>query len=100
MFGSYSEVRSNTSIAMENSLRLSISPSIVRFTMCVKNRHSRADPTKPGLFTTRASWSRTTAAGTEPAVELARDFPGDKGGVGTCFSPLNHYAPQTFAVLR
>src|SRR5580700_10636077 len=95
MFGSYSEVRSNTSIAMENSLRLSISPSIVRFTMCVKNRHSLADETNPGLFTTRASWARTAVAGTGSAVELARDFSGDKGGVGTCFSPTNHYAPQT-----
>src|SRR5580700_2610920 len=85
MFGSYSEVRSNTSIAIENSLRLSISPSIVRFTMCVRNRHSRIDETKPGLFTTRANWSRTAVAGTGSAAELARDFPDDNGGVGTCF---------------
>src|ERR1700739_4768903 len=87
MFGSYSEVRSNTSIAIENSLRHSISPSIVRFTMCVRNRHNRTDETKPGLFTTRANWSRTALAGTGWAAELARDFPEDKGGVGTCFSP-------------
>src|SRR6202044_2318789 len=87
MFGSYSEVRSNTSIAIENSLRLSISPSIVRFTMCVRNRHSRTDETKPGLFTTRANWSRTAVAGTGSAAELARDFPDDNGGVGTRFFP-------------
>src|ERR1700751_5674280 len=87
MFGSYSEVRSNTSIAIESSLRLSISPSIVRFTTCVRNRHNRVDETKPGLFTTRANWSRTAVAGTGSAAELARDFPDDKGGVGTCFSP-------------
>src|ERR1700686_3309524 len=87
MFGSYSEVRSNTSIAIENSLRLSISPSIVRFTTCVRNRRSRVDETKPGLFTTRANWSRTAVAGTGSA-ELARDFPGDEGGVGTCLSPI------------
>src|ERR1700731_4302724 len=87
MFGSYSEVRWNTSIAIENSLRLSISPSIVRFTMCVRNRHNRTDETKPGLFTTRANWSRTAVAGTGSAAEFARDFPDDKGGVGTCFSP-------------
>src|ERR1700755_474881 len=99
MFGSYSEVRSNTSIAIENSLRLSTSPSIVRFTMCVRNRHSRTAETKLGLFTTRANWSRTAVAGTGSAAELARDFPDDKGGVGTCFSPI-HYAPRSFAVLQ
>src|ERR1700729_3530353 len=89
MFGSYFEVRSNTSIAIENSLRLSISPSIVRFTMCVRNRHSRTDETKPGLFTTRANWSRTAVAGTGSAAELARGFPDDNGGVGTrFFSPF------------
>src|ERR1700740_2365030 len=102
MFGSYSEVRSNTSIAIENSLRPSISPSIVRFTMCVKNRHSRAEETKPWLFTTRANWSRTAVAGTGSAAELARDFPGDKGGVGTCFSPpfiMLHNASACYAEL-
>src|ERR1700736_124495 len=87
MFGSYSEVRSNTSIAIENSLRLSISPSIVRFTMCVRNRHNRTDETKPGLFTTRANWPRTAVAGTGSAAELARGFPEDKGGVGARFLP-------------
>ena len=55
--------------------------------MCVRNRHSRADETNPGLFTTRANWSRTAVAGTGSAAELARDLPDDKGGVGTCFSP-------------
>src|ERR1700721_4435145 len=96
MFGSYFEVRSNTSIATENSLRLSMSPSIVRFTMCVRNRHSRADETKPGLFTTRANWSRIAVAGTGSAAELARDFPGDQGGgVDTCFSLF--IMPQKFS---
>src|SRR5580704_12314561 len=102
MFGSYSEVRSNTSIAIENSLRLSISPSIVRFTMCVRNRHSRIDETKPGLFTTRDNWSRTAVAGTGSAAELARDFPGDDGGVGTClFSPfiMLHKTSQCYGEL-
>ena len=65
-----------------------MSPSIVRFTMCARNRHSRTDETKPGLLTTRANWSRTAVAGTGSAAELARDFPDDKGGVGTFFSPL------------
>src|ERR1700736_2912473 len=88
MLGSYSELRSNTSIAIENSLRLSISPSSVRFTMCVRNRHSRGDETKPELFTTRASWSRTAVAGTGSAAVWARDFADDKGGVATCCSPL------------
>src|ERR1700739_1655137 len=103
MFGSYSEVRSNTSIAIESSLRLSISPAIVRFTTCVRNRHSRVDETKPGLFTTRANWSRTAVTGTGSAAELARDFPDDKGGVGTCFSPpfiMLHEASQLTAGLR
>src|ERR1700730_18002171 len=99
MLGSYSELRSNTSIAMENSLRLSISPSSVRFTMCVRNLHSRGDETKPGLFTARANWSRTAVAGTGSAAELARDFPDDEGGAGTCLSPPIHYAPRSFAVL-
>src|SRR6202035_2047513 len=102
MFGSYSEVRSNTSIAIENSLRLSISPSIVRFTMCVRNRHSRADETKPGLLTTRANWSRTAVAGTGSAAELAKDCPDDNGGVGTrFFSPLImlHKASQRYGEL-
>src|ERR1700739_2251641 len=102
MFGSYSEVRSNTSIAIENSLRLSISPSIVRFTMCVRNRHNRIDESKPGLFSTRANWSRPAVAGTGSAAELARDFPDDKGGVGTCFSPafiMLHEAPQYYGEL-
>ena len=102
MFGSYSEVRSNTSIAIENSLRLSISPSIVRFTMCVRNRHNRTDETKLGLFTTRANWSRTAVAGTGSAVELARDFSDDNGGVGTCFFPpfiMLHKASECYGEL-
>src|ERR1700732_5143131 len=102
MFGSSSEVRSNTSIAIENSLRLSISLSIVRFTMCVRNRHSRTDETKPGLFTTRANWSRTAVAGTGSAAELTRDFPDDNGGVGTrFFSPfiMLHKASQCYGEL-
>src|ERR1700760_1982769 len=74
-------------MAIENSLRLSISPSIVRFTMWVKNRHSRTEETKPGLLTTRASCSRTAVAGTGAAAELARVFPDDEGGVDTCLSP-------------
>src|ERR1700724_3313347 len=93
MFASYSEVRSNTSMAMESSLRLSISPSSVRFTMCVRKRHSRTEATNPGLFTTRANWSRTAVAGTGSAPELARDVPNDEGGVSTCLSPT-HYAPE------
>src|SRR5580698_9549164 len=85
MFGSYFEVRSNTSIAIENSLRLSISPSIVRFTMCVRNRHSRTDETKPGLFTTRANWSRPAVAGTGSAAEFASRFPDENGELGRRF---------------
>jgi len=79
-----------------------MSPSIVRFTMCVRNRHNRTDETKPGLFTTRANWSRTAVAGTGSAAELARDFPEDKGGVGTCFSPafiMLHEASQDYVEL-
>jgi hypothetical protein len=70
--------------------------------MCAKNRHSRADETKPGLFTTRANWSRTAVAGTGSAPELARDFPDDKGGVDTCFSPpfiMLHEASQRYGEL-
>jgi hypothetical protein len=55
MLGSYSEVRSNTSIAIESSFRLSTSPSIVRFTMCVRSRHNLVDETNPELFTIRAN---------------------------------------------
>jgi CheY-like chemotaxis protein len=79
-----------------------MSPSIVRFTMCVKNRHSRAEETKPGLFTTRANWSRTAVAGTGSAAELARDFPDDNGGVGTFFSPpfiMLHETSQCYGEL-
>src|SRR5690349_3187537 len=71
MFGSYSAVRSKTSMAIENSLRLSGSPSTVRFTMWVKNRMSRAEGMKPGLFTTRANCSRTMVAGTGSLAEWA-----------------------------
>src|SRR5579885_2756833 len=74
-------------MAMENSLRLSISPSIVRFTMCVKNRHKRTDEMNPGLFTTRANWSRTAVTGTGCVAELAGDFSDGEPEVDTCFSP-------------
>src|SRR6185312_14289461 len=96
MLGSYSEVRSNTSMAIENSLRLSISPSIVRFTMCVRNRHSRTDETNPGVFTTRANWSRTAVGGTGSAPGLARDLPDDEGNTDTCLSPTFIIAPRSF----
>src|ERR1700761_2493508 len=99
MLGSYSEVRSNTSMAMESSLRLSISPLRVRCTTCVKNRHSRTDETNPGLFTTRANWSQTAVAGTGSAPELARDVPDDEGGVGTGLSP-HPLCSRGFAMLR
>jgi hypothetical protein len=53
-------------------------------------------------LTTRANWSRTAVAGTGSAAELARDFPDDKGGVGTCFSPpfiMLHRASQRYGEL-
>src|ERR1700741_3932309 len=99
MLESYSELRANTSMAMESSLRLSISPSSVRFTMWVRNRHSRTDETNPGLFTTRANWSRTAVAGTGSAPELARDVPNDEGGVSTGLSP-HPLCSRSFAMLR
>jgi hypothetical protein len=70
--------------------------------MCVRNRHNRTDETKPGLFTTRANWSRTVVAGTGSAAEFAKDLPDDKGGVGTCFSPafiMLHEASQYYGEL-
>jgi hypothetical protein len=51
---------------------------------------------------TRANWSRTAVAGTGSAPELARDFPDDKGGVDTCFSPpfiMLHEASQRYGEL-
>ena len=54
--------------------------------MWVKNRHSRTDGTKPGLFTTRVNCSRTAGVGTGSATGLAGDFPDDEGG-GTCLFP-------------
>src|SRR5215470_9177164 len=60
-------------MAIVNSLRLSRSPSMVRFTMWVRNRVSRAEETKPGLFTTRASCSRTALAGTGSRAGSAGD---------------------------
>jgi hypothetical protein len=70
--------------------------------MWVRNRHSRTDETKPELFTTRANWSRTAVAGTGSTAELVRDFPDDKGGVDTCFSPafiMLHEASQCYGGL-
>src|SRR5215471_8347552 len=64
-------------MAIENSLRLSRFPSSVRLTMWVRNRVSRAEETKPGLFTTRASCSRTVAAGTGSRARSAGDSRGD-----------------------
>src|ERR1700693_6407226 len=98
MFGSYSEVRSNTSIAIENSLRLSISASIVRFTMWVRNRQSRTDETNQELITIRANWSRTAVAGTGSAAELATDFSDDEGRVGI-WLPHIILGSRSFAVL-
>jgi len=76
---------------------LSISPSIVRFTICARNRHNLADEMKPGLFTTRASCSRIAVAGTGAVGELARD-PDDKGGVGTFVLLPLHYPLPSFAL--
>ena len=64
IFGSYSDERSKTSIAIENSFRLSRSSPAVRFTIWVRNRHSRAEETNLGLSTIRANCSATAAAGT------------------------------------
>jgi hypothetical protein len=74
MFGSYLEVRSKTSIAIENSLRLSRSPWIVRLTMCERNRHRRTEEMNRGLLTIRANSSETAAAGT--ASTVLPDIPG------------------------
>jgi len=54
---------------------------MVRFTMCVRNRDSRAEETKLGLFTIRASCSRTAMAGTTSNAVLAA-ISGDEGGRG------------------
>ena len=76
--------------------------------MCVRNRRSRADETRPRLLTTRANWSRTAAAGTGSAGECATDFPDGEDGVGTCLSPqpiilqklLLRYGQLTSAYVR
>src|SRR5215472_6844536 len=77
-------------MAIVNSLRLSRSPSMVRFTMWVRNRVSRAEETKPGLFTTRASCSRTVPAGTGSRAGSAGDCWGDEAAIDAQSSTRYH----------
>src|SRR5215472_624114 len=77
-------------MAIENSLRLSRSPSMVRFTMWARNRLRRAEETKPGLFTTRSSCSRTVLAGTGSRAGSAGYSRRDEAGIDSSSSPYNY----------
>src|SRR5215470_8099130 len=63
---------------------------MVRFTMWARNRVSRAEETKPGLFTTRASCSRTVFAGTASRAGSAGDSWGNEAAIASLVVALNH----------
>src|SRR5215472_13864631 len=84
-------------MAIENSLRLSRFPSSVRLTMWVRKRVSRAEETKPGLFTTRASCSRTVFAGTGSRAGSAGNSWSDETAIDAWCSGYNH-TPACFGL--